>query len=402
MRKRTVFIILIPIILLAAALVLGSVLLLRLFIASVLLLLVSYLWTLFSLRKISIKCTTPPEHIQANSSFQWQAVVNNFDNLPQPSVLLQINTDLPGQRNTVAAGIPAKDSYTWTTDITCLHRGSYHLGTVRITATDPFGLFTRSRVLGNADEFIVYPPTIDLPHFKFSSLGDPGSGPRSFNRISINAAGIRDYDSGDSLRHIHWPSTARTGKIMVKLFDTDRSYDTSKIGWVLLDIHTASHLLTATIPSDEHAITIAASFIKKYVQAGMRVGMLTSGNDIIKPDRGEEHQWSLLKILALLPANNRASLQETLGNNTGNFKDHPLIVLIVTSLTKGITETIQKLKNWSDSIAVVYLDLTSWQEQHTGKYRRPDLQRLGVQVFSIRKTDDLPAALDSKAVAAQR
>jgi uncharacterized protein (DUF58 family) len=397
MRTRTVIKILLPVILLAASLIFGSILLLRMFIASSLLMVLSYIWTLFSLRKINVESSQPPEHAQVGGSFKWQATVSNADILPQPRVLLRIATDLPGQQNNIAAAIPAKGSYTWNSEIKCLKRGMYHLGKITITASDPFGIFNRSRVLGEAKEFIVYPPTIDLPHFKFSSFSDLAAGYRSINRISTDASGIRDYYSGDSLNHIHWQSTARTGKIMVKLFDADRTYTASKTGWVLLDMHTASHFNSDNSPSYEHAIAIAASVIKKYVQGGMRVGLLVSGNETIKPDWGDEHQWRLLKDLALVQTNQAATFQESIGQNTGIFKDNPLVVLIATSITPGLIDTVQKIKNWGGSIVVVHLEIVSWGGQRSSPNRVYVMQRLGARVFSIRKTDELASALDSKA-----
>jgi len=39
--------------------------------------------------------------------------------------------------------------------------------------------------------------------------------------VTPNASGVREYAPGDSFNRIHWRSTARTGEIMVKLFELD-------------------------------------------------------------------------------------------------------------------------------------------------------------------------------------
>ena len=63
-----------------------------------------------------------------------------------------------------------------------------------------------------------------------------GAGQWIQSQISPNVSSIREYSSGDSLKHIHWGSTAHSGQLMVKLFDPDRSHSSAKTIWVVLDM----------------------------------------------------------------------------------------------------------------------------------------------------------------------
>ena len=47
-----------------------------------------------------------------------------------------------------------------------------------------------------------------------TSPGKPG--------VGVNPYGIREYNDGDDLRHLHWPSFAKVGKWMTKEFEMER------------------------------------------------------------------------------------------------------------------------------------------------------------------------------------
>lgn len=400
MKAQKITAIVVTILLLAAALLLGSILLLRLFFLSVLVVALSYLWTVLSLRNLIVRTEKPPEHLHVGDRFQQKVTVFNTDRLPRLWLKLEDNTDLPGHADSTLGNIAGLGSYSWETDFTCRQRGRYYLGPLTVTASDPFGIFTRQRILGEPQDIIVYPTAIDLPHFKFSSFSDfgYGAGYQSISRISPNASSVREFASGDSLHHIHWPTTARMGKVMVKMFDADRSYNASKIGWILLDMNNDSHSGWNEDASDECAITVAASIIEKYVKGGMRVGLLAADNkqSLVMPERGEEHLWQLLAILALMKTGWKMTLSQTVLQNLDSIRDNPLVIIIATSATPNLMETIHQLKNRVDSVVVVLLDVASWGGRPLSTEIARTLTWSGAQVYTVRKSDELSQALDSK------
>ena len=62
----------------------------------------------------------------------------------------------------------------------------------------------------------------------------PGEGRfrRRTHYVTPNASGVRPYEFGDSFNRIHWKSTARTGELMVKIFELDPASDI----WLILDL----------------------------------------------------------------------------------------------------------------------------------------------------------------------
>jgi len=397
---RKISVLLVPVLLLIAGLLFGSSLLLRLFYVSVLVIGAGFLWTRLCLRRLSEETAKPPEHPQVGDSFKWQIDFKNSSRLPQLFLRSNFITDMPEVSERTVINIPERGYYTWEADVKCRHRGSYQLGPVTVAVTDPFGIFTRRVSLGGEQELTVYPATVDLPHFKSSSFSDygPAAGHRSISNQGPDASSVRDFTSGDSLQHIHWPSTARSGKIMVKLFDADRSYNASKKSWVLLDMHEDSHCPGAGQSSDDFAVTIAASVIKKHLQGGMRVGLLAAGDKsyLIRPERGEEHQWRVLKTLALMQTGRTLPLDNLLTSQLPSFRDNPLMIIVVTSATRNLLETIQRLRERTDMVVVICLDIAGWSGVSLAANLSPAITQLGAQVYYVRRGEELAAALDSK------
>jgi uncharacterized protein (DUF58 family) len=93
-----------------------------------------------------------------------------------------------------------------------------------VCSAAPFGIAEARRVVHAPARTVVYPavvrldgvPLIDeVPTFEHSIHTAPrrGGGPEYL--------GIREYRAGDSMRHVHWPSTAHHGKVMVREFERE-------------------------------------------------------------------------------------------------------------------------------------------------------------------------------------
>jgi uncharacterized protein (DUF58 family) len=399
-KIRNILIIAVSVTILALALLLGSILLLRLFFVTAIISILSYLWTILSIRNLTVSIGKPPEHLQVGDTFQREVILTNPGQIPRLWLELHDNTNLPGHRDTTVINIMGRQSHLWQTSFNCQKRGLYHLGPTTVTATDPFGIFTNQRVLGQEQNIIVYPTTVDLPLFRFASFSDfgYGSGYQSISHISPNASSVREYASGDSLHHIHWRSTARTGSLMVKMFDADRSYNASKTAWILLDMNEESHFGRDAEHSDEYAITIAASLVRKYLHGGMRVGMIASDDRryFAPTERGEKHLWEILEVLALMKGDWKIKLNEVVSQHLDSFRDNPLVIIVATSATESLMDTVHQLKNRVDSVVVVLLDIASFQGRPATVDNSRALTWAGAQVYTIRKGEELVKALDSR------
>jgi len=106
--------------------------------------------------------------------------------------------------------------------VDCPRRGVLKFDAVTLESATPVGLFMHRRVVDAPAEMAVYPvgPEVRMLRVPAASR-EVSSGPRTQNRAghSFDFLGIREYQWGDDTRFLHWPSTARSGRLMVREFE---------------------------------------------------------------------------------------------------------------------------------------------------------------------------------------
>jgi uncharacterized protein (DUF58 family) len=354
-KTRAVYLV-VPLVILGLALFTGHILLWRLFSLSVLVLLLSYLWAWLGIRGIEGQVKKSGGSYQVGESFDEEAVVNNVSVLPKPLVKVWQNTDLPGHNNRLAINLPSRGSYHWRTKVYCRLRGRYRLGPLTVEATDPFGLFRLRRNLGDRQSLLVYPATIELPLFPFMSYAESGSARNYW--LTRGSAGavyrVREYVPGDNLNHIHWRSSAHTGELMVK----DPGIDLFKDIWIVIDMSEASLVGDGTRRVEERCITIAASLLKKYLDSGRSVGLITEGDNfhIFPPGRGDEHFWRVMGALALVRAKGQVPVSRMIEREGKRFGRDSFLVVITPLTVDKLGTYLRRMNSRGTAVAVIVPD----------------------------------------------
>lgn len=177
-------------------------------------------------------------------------------------------------------------------------RGRYSVGPLTARLVDPFGLAEARATLAPAEDVLVYPRVEQL-----AGGGPPadrsGSGPSAVYRLA--PAGdefyaVREYESGDDLRKIHWPSVARTGQLMIRQ-DEARFYPRATL---LLDARAEAHRGSGAEGSLEWSISAAASAIWHLGRRGFGLRLATDEREPTGIRSGRQGAESLLEILAVL------------------------------------------------------------------------------------------------------
>ena len=97
------------------------------------------------------------------------------------------------------------------------------VGPVRSVRDDPLSLMRRQVTWAKAQELYVHPRTARLDEAASGFLRDLEGTPSSdLSSSDIAFHALRDYAPGDDRRHVHWKTTARTGKLMVRQFEETR------------------------------------------------------------------------------------------------------------------------------------------------------------------------------------
>lgn len=102
-------------------------------------------------------------------------------------------------------------------------RGVLSVGPVSVRRGDPIGLFERTNDRRQAVDLFVHPRTTSLEGLSLGHLRDlEGLPSQHLARDDVSFHALREYQPGDDLRHVHWKSTARVGKVMVRQYEETR------------------------------------------------------------------------------------------------------------------------------------------------------------------------------------
>jgi uncharacterized protein (DUF58 family) len=185
----------------------------------------------------------------------------------------------------------------------CSERGAFIFGPTRIRSGDLFGFFRREQLIDTTDYLIVYPRLVPLERLGIPSqqlFGDIRLKQHLF-QDPVLTAGVREYLPGDSLKRIHWKSTARLGRLQTKIYEPTTTVDIS----IFLDVRTLKAPLWGSVYQlQELGIITAASISQHALNAGFRVGLYV--NQITRFSQGmvnvphSQHPDQLPRILEAL------------------------------------------------------------------------------------------------------
>lgn len=102
-------------------------------------------------------------------------------------------------------------------------RGIVRIGPATTIRSDPLGLLRREHAFDGVQELFVHPRTVAVPSSSAGLIRDlDGSPTRRLVDADMSFHAIREYAPGDARRQIHWKSTAKTGRLMVRQYEESR------------------------------------------------------------------------------------------------------------------------------------------------------------------------------------
>src|ERR1700680_1673203 len=129
------------------------------------LLVLSWLWARYSLRKMIFRRTASNGRVQVGETFDERLMLDNVSALPKLWVQIADGSTLPGHRAGYVASMGGRKRATWRARTACKQRGRFHLGPVVATSGDPFGLLRRRVVVTDARNLPALLHVLDLTHF---------------------------------------------------------------------------------------------------------------------------------------------------------------------------------------------------------------------------------------------
>lgn len=284
-------------------------------------------------------------------------------------------------------------------------RGVFTVGPLVAAASDPLGLFTFRKTIPSTATVTVTPklfPIDRMPLEGRSRWDTLGQRTTLKAGSSLNFFGTREYRRGDNIRFIHWPSTARSGKWIVKEFESDLSSEVT----ILLDLHYFTLKGSGRETTLDYACRIAGAIARYAVGRASLVQLLAQGKERVQIPLGggSFHLMTILDELAKLSASGETPLEDVLLQAVPILNGGSTLVIIFNSVRLDLVKYVNAitiLRAKGVQILAVLIDDNTFLDLWEGADRKkvdatfiPDVLKLlmaqGVTAYLVRRGDELP------------
>jgi uncharacterized protein (DUF58 family) len=245
--------------------------------------------------------------------------------------------------------------------LTLRQRGVHHIGPAVIQSGDLFGMADTSLTLEKQDNVVVFPELLAMSSLPLPAQ-DPFGSRRSLQRLfedPTQTMSIRPYQPEDGFRRIHWPATARTGELQVKVFQPV----SARVMMICLNASTqAQYWLGIDQGRLEYLIKIAATLAYQGVMDGYSVGLLSNGCLSLSdqpfhliPGRSTDHLALLLGSLAAVTAYTLAPFESYLIKAMPKIPYGASLLVISALITPELSTSLLRLKRYRTHITLLSL-----------------------------------------------
>jgi uncharacterized protein (DUF58 family) len=353
----------------------------------------SFVWAWVSLRGLKVTVERYAQRVQVGQQANEHIRVENRTFLPRLWLDVEDPSDMPGANARRVISLNAGGFRSWRMAARCHRRGVYTLGPLAVSSGDPFGLFRMKRSFGPEHTLLVYPLPEALPRFWVppAELTGEGRERRRTQYVTPDVVSVRDYRPGDSFSRIHWPTTARLGRLMAKTFELEPASDI----WIVLDLHRQAQAGSDDESTEEYGVRVACSVANHFLAVHRPVGYLawSGGLTIFEPDRGQRHFAHILEALALARGVGDMPLADLLEREGNRFGRHSTVIVITSSADEAWVQSLQGLVERGVRVAVVLLEGGSFGAGESALVVFSALAAGDILTYLVRRGDDLMTAL---------
>jgi len=226
----------------------------------------------------------------------------------------------------------------------CGRRGAYELTRLQGATSLPLGLVKSGRRRRVIDRLLVCPRVtpvfgLDLPAVRHYQPG--GIPVASHVGDSTEFSGTRDWRQGDRVRDIHWPSSARVGRLIAREFQEEYFVRLA----VVLDIGARTAKAELWL---EEAISLTAGLVEALARRDNIVDLFAAGPTVyqLQAGRALAHFEQLLDILACVEAGDALdaqALEEVLVYEAPRLSAVIFVMLDWEPGRAGVVQTLRRL-----------------------------------------------------------
>lgn len=240
-------------------------------------------------------------------------------------------------------------------------RGVYTVGPVDLETSDIFGLYPLEQRLSYPETLTVFPQILPLNALRLPAddpFGDRAA-PRRLFEDPTQPMGVRPYQPEDDFRRVHWPATARSGAVQVKVYQPV----TSHVLTVCLNVSTSYH---AWLGTNQHLlealINVAASACYHAFNSGCSVGLVSNGclshadrPFQIAPGRSPNQLATLLQSLAAVTAYTTAPFEDFLIRSLPKIPYGSTLMIVTALLPDSLVESLLRMKKYRPHTTLISL-----------------------------------------------
>jgi uncharacterized protein (DUF58 family) len=380
---------------------------------------ISWVWARISVSRVTVQRTSRGFRQQLGQVFEEQFSISNQFKFTKPWIEVIDGSGLPGSGSTrILSWIKANSVRNYSGYTLLSRRGEFSLSPTILYSGDPFGLFAFRKVIDTRARLLVLPYLCEIRDFPLPSGRLPGGlavRRRTPEVEPPRAAGVREWAPGDSLNRIHWPTTARRDRMMVKEFEQDPQADI----WIFLDSQRDVQIKTKDaefideleqiplwwlnrsefkLPADtfEYSVSIAGTIAKYFSRREQVVGFACAGQKrvVLSSERGERQLSKILETLAVLNSEGMTPLVSLIESQVAFVPKGSTVVVITPSGDKSIMGGIASLVRRGLRPVVVLIDPSSFGDYYKLDALISELQSWRIPYNVIKYGDDLRLSLE--------
>ncbi len=389
----------------------------RLFIALLIVLLGNFIWTVFSLHGVELTRSTRSTRKQVGEVFSENFEIVNRSFLPKIWVKITDQSELSDRAgSSILTWIGGHHTRQYIAYSLLEKRGWFLLGPTLVESGDLFGLFLLRKRIDPQSHLLVIPYTVNISNFPAPFGVLPGGRALRQKTLDVTpySAGVREFVHGDPLKRIHWPTSARKQRLIVKEFEKDPLAEV----WIFLDarrdvhIHQPANAIEPgadrwqlrqkkdfTLPPDteEYAVSITASIAQYYLRNKREVGLVSVGQNysVLPAERGERQLGKILETLAVLRAEGDMPLWGLISSQITHLARGSSIIIITPATDEDILSVVMDLIQRGLMPVIILIDPASFGAEEDISDLETALVNRGVLTFVVREGDNLQAVLES-------
>ena len=355
---------------------------------------VSWAWVHLAHRPLRLHRTTGRSEYHEGDDVDVRVELEHERRLTPASVVLSERVGRLGAKTTPLSSLGGRLGARYR--FPRLPRGRYAFGEARAVLEDPFGLHRVEVEIPAGGALAVYPRLVEVERL----FSEGGAGLQEGRRLLLRRPSgfdlhnVREYEEGESLRKVHWRTTARRGELMVKELEDSPRDEVA----VLLDAQNVAVAGTPPDSSFDVQVRAAGSMLHAHARLGRRAVLVVNSRGLeIARVHSLDGDWrQALELLAGAEPTGERPAAALLADDAGAVALAHELAVVTAVLSPALVDRLLQRALARRSVSLVYVDAASFSTAPKA-HRDPALLRVqaaGIPVAVVRRGDDLAHRLE--------